>query len=80
VRSDWCNSPASHKNLDMENMNESLEAFQKFLDTVSDEKLDAMIQEIEALGIKGPSVDEYMQGLNDRVSSFYPKDETIRHD
>jgi hypothetical protein len=64
----------------MENMNESLEAFQKFLDTVSDEKLDAMIQEIEALGIKGPSVDEYMQGLNDRVSSFYPKDETIRHD
>jgi len=38
-----------------------LENFKKFLDNTPKEKLDAMINDIEAKGIEGPTVDEYFE-------------------
>lgn len=54
----------------MKTLDETLTAFDKYLETISDSKLDKMLQQIEEMDIKGPSVDEYFSSLTGNVSSF----------
>lgn len=54
----------------MSKIEDSLKAFDNLMNTISDEKLDKMIAEIDAKGIEGPSVDEYMQRVSKAVA-FY---------
>lgn len=55
----------------MDKLQDSLRSFETFLANISDEKLDAMLAKIDAMGIQGPSADEYMESLNRGVASFY---------
>lgn len=55
----------------MKTLDETLAAFDKYLETIADSKLDKMLQEIDEMDIKGPSVDEYFSSLTENVSSFF---------
>jgi hypothetical protein len=55
----------------MNTIDDSLKAFERFLESVSDEKLDNMISKIDQMGIEGPSVDDYFSKINDSIASFY---------
>lgn len=45
-------------------LEESLKAFDKALKSMSDEELNVIIAEIDAMGIEGPTVEEYLESLN----------------
>jgi hypothetical protein len=55
----------------MKTLDETLVAFEKYLDNISDSKLNEMLDQIDQMGINGPSVDEYFSRLTGNVSSFY---------
>jgi len=55
----------------METIDKTLSAFEKYLENISDAKLDKMLSKIDEMGIKGPTVDEYFSNLTDNVGSFF---------
>ena len=55
----------------MKQIDETITAFEKYLDTVSDSKLDKMLEQIDLMGINGPTVDEYFSSLTENISSFF---------
>lgn len=59
-------------------MENSINDFRNYLNSISDEKLDKMISEIESEGFCGPTVDEYFQNLKDDLGRLFDgPDETI---
>lgn len=54
----------------MENIEESLSAFRKYLDNIPDSKLDKILSTIDETGIEGPSVEEYFSSITAAVGSF----------
>jgi len=55
----------------MKDFDESVEALEKYLFNVSDAKLDEMLAKIDAMGITGPSVEEYFSTLTEKVGSVF---------
>lgn len=55
----------------MNNLENSLIAFERLMEQLSDEKLDFLISKIDSKGITGPTVDEYFGNLNNSISAFY---------
>jgi hypothetical protein len=60
----------------MKTLDETLAAFEKYLENISDSKLDKMVDQIDEMGIKGPTVEEYFYKLTENVSSFFDASET----
>lgn len=54
----------------MENYKDTVDAFSKYLDNISDSKLDNMLSNIDAMGITGPSVEEYISFVTGVAASF----------
>lgn len=55
----------------MKPLDNTLAAFEKYLDNISDSKLDKMLEEIDQMGIGGPSVEEYFSALSNNITSFF---------
>jgi hypothetical protein len=55
----------------MKTLDETLSAFEKYLENISDSKLDKILSKIDELGINGPTVDEYFSNLTENVGSFF---------
>lgn len=51
---------------------EQVDNFQKFLDSLPDEELDKMVKQVEATGISAPTVEEYLAGLGVRLQEVNP--------
>lgn len=45
-------------------LEESVKAFEKHINSLSKEELDAIVAEIDAMGIEGPTIEEYLESLN----------------
>jgi hypothetical protein len=55
----------------------NLKSFEDFLDHISDEKLDAMLAEIDAMNIEGPTVDQYFQSIDQSIAGFFDEPSEI---
>ena len=55
----------------METIDTTVAAFEKYLENISDSKLDKMLAKIDTMGIKGPTVEEYFSNLTDTIGSFF---------
>lgn len=55
----------------MKTLDKTLASFEKYLENISDSKLDKILDEIDRMGINGPSVEEYFSTVTNSITSFF---------